>query len=655
MGLSIDTAVFFCYNDTERNLAAILPWRKERMDMNWKQLPLYEGKHGDILYTDTYNECTLMTVKETSKEAFDAYLAALTDAGYTEKSPLRRVLGTENQAAIYANGEDLVNLFYDASRNEVKITVEPLQGLDLSVFDPAAATDGAAQSLLFQLGLAGLPQGDAMAQEEKAWWIGMSYVYRLSDGRFVIWDGGLFDRTRNHPARLYKVMKDHCVSPDGKITVAAWFFTHPHTDHMGAFVDFVKLYWQDPKYNVAIERVICNLCNVDTQTTPAPEGYERSVTAEKVEGYNRVLQTLRAGGVQVYKAHAGQMYYLGNLTVEVLFTFDILTPDMLAPNILPVHFSVEEGSEEDLQYQAYDAYVAEHGKESVSRAENGDGTVTYTYGDTAVTVELNKARDHYMRTWGETDHGRSRAKNPALENTVTYLAYAKNDYTNVVSVVTQATVHVDGAEHRALFTGDATWEALEWMNAAYGKAMKSDFVQPPHHGCGHFPRVKLGEIGEVSEELLAAHAPYARIALNFKKDKECWFTYRHPAQLDLFYGERKNRAQLRAELEQTGRTALYEEYYPEEGEYGNVRAKYVLWPTSVVGGTVYYQWYHVKEEGPTRECLLPEVHFAEEVGRENVLAAGHTVTKIAFDGADVRIEKEIPYGDLSAYNAYPEE
>ena len=625
--------------------------------MNYLQcnLPAYTGKHGDISYVDTYNDCILMTVKNTDEEAFSGYLTTLGAAGFAEKSAVRCVLGTENKAAIYANDKELVNLFWDAGRGEVKATIEPLNGLDLTVFDPASATDGAAQPLLFQLGLAGLPQGDEMVQEEKAWWIGLSYVYRLSDGRYVIYDGGIFGRERNHPARLYKVMKDHCVSPDGEITVAAWIFTHPHTDHMGAFVDFVKLYWEDPKYRLTIERVICNLCNVDTQTTPAPEGYERSVTVEKVEGYHRVLQTLRAGGVQVYKAHVGQMYYLGNLTVEVLFTFDLLTPDMLAPNVLPVQFSVEEGSEEDLQYKAFDAYLAEHGKESALRAVNGDGTVTYTYGDTVVTVEENKARDHYMRTWGETDHGRSRAKNPALENTVTYLAYSKNDYTNVVSVVTQATVHTDGAEHRAIFTGDATWEALEWMNAAYGQAMKSDFVQPPHHGCGHFPRVKLGNLGEVSEEVLAAHAPYARIALNFNKDKECWFTYRHPAQLDLFYGERKNRAQLRAELEQTGRTALYEDYYPEEGEYGNVRAKYVLWPTSVIGGTVYYQWYCLKPEGPTRDNLMAEVHFAEEVGAENVLPAGHTITKIAFDGADVHIEKEIPYGNLSAYNAYPEE
>ena len=262
---------------------------------------------------------------------------------------------------------------------------------------------------------------------------------------------------------------------------------------------------------------------------------------------------------------------------------------------------------------------------------------------------------NYMRTWGEIDHGRARAKLSPDEPTVTYVAYSKNDYTNVVSVVTRAVVHVGDAEHSAIFTGDATWEALEWMNAAYGKAMKSDFVQPPHHGAGHFPRVKLGDIGEVSEETLAAHAPYARIALNFRKDKECWFTYRHPAQLDLFYGESKNRAQLRVALEVSGQTALYEDYYPEEGEYGNVRAKYVLWPTSATGGAVYYRAYYVLPEGPTRASLMPEVHFAEEVGRENVLVAGHTVTKIAFEGANLKIEKDIPYGDLSAYNAYPAE
>lgn len=85
---------------------------------------------------------------------------------------------------------------------------------------------------------------------------GMSYVIRTSDGKFIIIDScyGEYDE----PKKLIELLNSQ--APQGETpTVAAWFFTHPHNDHMGAFIklcDFgndvikiEKVYYSFPEYD----------------------------------------------------------------------------------------------------------------------------------------------------------------------------------------------------------------------------------------------------------------------------------------------------------------------------------------------------------------------------------------------------------------------
>ncbi len=58
---------------------------------------------------------------------------------------------------------------------------------------------------------------------------GMSYVIRLTDGTFVIIDGGY----RSDATALYKHLKENTVG-GGKPVVSAWVITHLHNDHYGA-------------------------------------------------------------------------------------------------------------------------------------------------------------------------------------------------------------------------------------------------------------------------------------------------------------------------------------------------------------------------------------------------------------------------------------
>ena len=58
---------------------------------------------------------------------------------------------------------------------------------------------------------------------------GMSYVITLEDGRYVIIDGGYGGAADHHI--LYNYLKDNNKRKDKKIVIAAWIFTHDHSDH----------------------------------------------------------------------------------------------------------------------------------------------------------------------------------------------------------------------------------------------------------------------------------------------------------------------------------------------------------------------------------------------------------------------------------------
>ncbi len=71
---------------------------------------------------------------------------------------------------------------------------------------------------------------------------GMGYVIRLSNGAFVVIDGGY--KTEAEARNLYSVLYANNVLP-GKPVITAWFITHLHIDHYGALSKFTDLYRDD--------------------------------------------------------------------------------------------------------------------------------------------------------------------------------------------------------------------------------------------------------------------------------------------------------------------------------------------------------------------------------------------------------------------------
>ncbi len=134
---------------------------------------------------------------------------------------------------------------------------------------------------------------------------GMGYVMRLSDGRFVVIDGGSADADDH--IRLYNVMKDQCAAGKEPV-IAAWFITHAHGDHFGNLYRFATKY----QNKVVIEQVVQNLA---TSTI-------LSMDASAAKTYDNIDHILSEIGAENVYARAGQSFYLADARIDMLFTAD---------------------------------------------------------------------------------------------------------------------------------------------------------------------------------------------------------------------------------------------------------------------------------------------------------------------------------------------
>jgi len=149
---------------------------------------------------------------------------------------------------------------------------------------------------------------------------GMSYVFHLRDGRFFIIDGGYF--TQGEEDRLYDFLKERC--DGGMPVVAGWFFSHAHQDHVGCFINFLWKY----RSRVTIEKLIYNFQPVDFSNIHGD--WKSSDPATVKEFYRTVDET--CGGIPVITPHTGDVFQIGEITVEVLYTQEDLYPKKAAFN-----------------------------------------------------------------------------------------------------------------------------------------------------------------------------------------------------------------------------------------------------------------------------------------------------------------------------------
>ena len=148
---------------------------------------------------------------------------------------------------------------------------------------------------------------------------GMSYVIRLSDGRFIVIDGG-WNFTQDAQNLMEVLQNGSC----GKTPViAAWIMTHAHCDHYRCFNRFTELFGDD----VVVEKVLYNF--------PDAESYQKEVYLRRKPDIkddnfvsesnhsefvhiNLMRSNIEKYGAQIFMPHMGQIYKIGDAIVQFL-------------------------------------------------------------------------------------------------------------------------------------------------------------------------------------------------------------------------------------------------------------------------------------------------------------------------------------------------
>ena len=128
---------------------------------------------------------------------------------------------------------------------------------------------------------------------------GMSYVIKLTDGTFIIIDGGY--NTVAEADNLYALLREN--TPEGQTpTVSGWFITHLHGDHFGGLLSFANKYAKsvDVKafyYNFPSESVGSSSNDVDVAATKSIVSAMKKWSAVRYDALHSGMRIGFAGAV----------------------------------------------------------------------------------------------------------------------------------------------------------------------------------------------------------------------------------------------------------------------------------------------------------------------------------------------------------------------
>ena len=266
-------------------------------------IPKYKTIAGQSYPSGSLSDNDLrLRIQNTTVEECREYAQLLEKEGFVlhtkkEISAGSRYAYNVNLFYCYYNQANCVFIFWDASIHTVFITVEPLRILP-KVQDTLQADNEVAPSFTQMY----LKRG------------GMCYVVRLSDGSFIIVDGGEYNA--EDCLRLYEFLKTN--SSQEIPTVALWIFTHSHSDHIGLATRFIVDYKDKVK--------------VQAFTYQFPSCDKINVSMESVEEMERDIDILEQyiqssyPKARIYTLHTGQSYYFKGLEIEILWTVDDTYP-----------------------------------------------------------------------------------------------------------------------------------------------------------------------------------------------------------------------------------------------------------------------------------------------------------------------------------------
>ncbi len=247
---------------------------------------------------------------------------AFTEKGYTTiNAPT--IKGQINATKVLAAGNKLVTLY--VKNNKVRVTWDICDTTTYSLMFPNEKTNTG----FVTMAQIGVDRGSSTDNPA----IGMCYVYKLSDGSAVIIDGGL----SSNADEIYNTLKklEIAKNSDGKYRISTWIITHGHSDHYGALETFAK----DYKNYSDVAFIMHSLPMVDNAY---------ALNNFDVKGFSDGISSHYPNSIYVVP-HAGLRYFIGNITIDMLYTPDML--DVFSNyNDTSLLFSVKCGGKKVLHF-----------------------------------------------------------------------------------------------------------------------------------------------------------------------------------------------------------------------------------------------------------------------------------------------------------------
>ena len=291
--------------------------------------PKPEGE-GIALYNtlDTNDDSLqyLYTGEGITPESYLAYCADLEKNGYVlhmqsecEESIFRTYVNKDAGVMLYAAYEAYAHQYEYAPRfqKDIRIVTSPLSKVAIppkEIITPAPAYKKVTNTAVTAIEVTGRATG-------------MGYIITLEDGSFIVFDGGGLNPEPKESDTIWKLL---CLrheqiygalpTPENPIRVAAWIITHSHWDHYGAYRVFIDKYGKSELFSM--KYMIGNF--------PSRSSVYGIINQDILNmGTPAVMQKLHDGMREDFtflKVHAGQKYYFANLEMQVMMTYDNISP-----------------------------------------------------------------------------------------------------------------------------------------------------------------------------------------------------------------------------------------------------------------------------------------------------------------------------------------